>query len=172
MAADDELELSFFNSPFVSLLGVLMELLPDTFNLRDLLTLKFSPFGVVDTFRDDLERNPLEGVDLAPLFGVDFVLRTLFNRGVLLELGLMGEGLTFRTGELPLFLAEPPENLEAAELSSPESGVWPFFGVLLFFGVSVVLEAVLDGCGVLEKFGVPRGLGRLALGSSRELPES
>jgi len=44
--------------------------------------------------------------------------------------------------------------------------------VLLFLGVSVVLEAVLDGCGVLEKFGVPRGLGRLALGSSGDLPDS
>ena len=105
-------------------MGVFIELLPDTFNLTDLLTLKFRPFGVVDTFKDDLEINPLEGVDLAPLLGVDFVFRTLFNRGVLLELVLMGEGLTFRTGELPLFLAEPPENLEAAEPpSSPESGV-------------------------------------------------
>ncbi len=46
----------------------------------------------------------------------------------------------------------------------------PFLGVLLFIGVSNDLEDVLAGCGVLENFGVPRALARLALGSSGELP--
>ena len=165
--------MSFFNSPFVSLPGDLIELSPVTFNLTDLLTLRFSPFGV-DTFSDDLERNPLEGVDFKPLlFGVNLVppvLRTLFNKGVLVELVLMGEGLTLRTGELPLFRPEPPENLEAVELRRPESGVLPFLGVLLFLGVSNDLEDVLAGCGVLENFGVPRDLARFASGSSGELP--